>query len=659
MKNFITLLFTITFSICKGQTDNKHLFQIFENGKTGFINATGQVIIKPTFFTAGEFSEGLACARINGIYGYIDNTGIFIIQPQFDYATPFKEGIAVVYKEGQPFFINKQGQKPFEINFPAVSHFENGRAKVQTETKKIGFINSYGKLFIDTAFTKINSFINGFAIVEGLNHNQYENSEKGIEPIYEVGVIDTLGKFIIPYGKYQEIEDIENGYFRVEIPAETWDTIDGSSKQTAFIDNNGKIILARGHKNNSWINGGIHCGLAKINLYKHWQLENEGTSYSSEKSYEGFINLNGEIVINDTSYEYVKDFSDNRAFVQLKDSRDYLIIDKKGNVISKDTFPSIIGEGFKDGLAFVEKDGKYGMIDTNANFLIKPHFEGIDEIGIINDYFFFSERNEDKNSDFDKIYGVAKKDGSILLKPIMQEFNRKGFQNGLLTCMVNGKLTYINEEGKIIWQATDNKIKKLINLNIDFMNRGYFYAYSQPNKKTHSEGWAVSRNTPQKISKKDMLLNNTLSVIVHPEIIDTIFNDYNGIKVIISNTLKNKINFNAQDSRLYMKVQALNSKGEWKDIEYLPSSWCGNSYHTLTLKSKYFWTFLTPVYEGDFKTKLRIKLKYIDPKDKSEKQWEKKEITIYSNEYDGSINPGQYWRKQEYFPGGIMDPYND
>ena len=192
------------------------------------------------------------------------------------------------------------------------------------------------------------------------------------------------------------------------------------------------------------------------------------------------------------------------------------------------------------------------------------------------------------------------------------------------------------------------------------MNRGYFYAYSRPTKKNgRSGGWAKSRNTPFKISKKDSFPAKILSVAVHPEIKDTVFGDYNGIAVFIANTTKNKINFSAQDSRLYMKVQAKNSKGNWVDIEYLPSSFCGNSYHTLTLEPKYYWKFLTPVYEGDFKTKLRIELKYFDPEDKSDNHWERKEITIYSNEYDGYVNPGQFWRKRDYFPGGIMDPYLD
>jgi len=657
MRHFIILLFTVTFSVCQGQTTDRHLFQIFENGKTGFINSTGQVVIKPNFLTAGEFSEGLASARINGTYGYIDETGKFVIQPQFDYATPFSEGLAVVYKDGQPFFINKQGQKSFQINFSAVGQFENGKAKVQTATKKLGFIDKQGKLIIDTVFTRINSFVQGMAVVEGTNHHPYADSEEGIKKKYEMGVIDSLGQFIIPYGKYEQINDFENGYFKVEIPAESWDTIDGYSKQTGFITKNGRLILAKDHKNSCWIDGNINCGLAKMNLYKYWLPEEEGTSYTTEKSYEGFINLNGEIVINDTTYESVKDFSDNRAFIENKD-RNYFIIDTKGKIVSKDTFSRIVGDGFKNGIAFVEKDGKYGMIDTNAFFLIKPQFEGIDEIGIINDCFFFSDWNQDKNSNYDKLYGIAKKDGSVLLKPTMQEFDRNGFQNGLLTCLVNNKLTYINNEGKIIWQASDNKIKQLTNLNIDFMNRGYFYAYSKPNKKDIG-GFGSSENIPKKISRTDNFTPKTLSVSVRTEIRDSIFGDCNGITIFIANTSKKKIDFNAQDSRLYMKVQALNSKGEWKDIEYLPSSWCGNSYHTLTLEPKHFWTFLTPIYEGDLKTKLRVELKYIDPTDKSEKRWERKEITIYSNEYEGSINPGQFWRKQDYYPGGIMDPYND
>ncbi len=44
---------------------------------------------------------------------------------------------------------------------------------------------------------------------------------------------------------------------------------------------------------------------------------------------------------------------------------------------------------------------------------------------------------------------------------------------------------------------------------------------------------------------------------------------------------------------------------------------------------------------------------------KSKKYWDRKTRKIYSKEFDGSINPGQFWRKRDYVPAGIMDPYND
>lgn len=657
MKPFLTLLCTITLLIGFGQTNDRHLFQISEGNRTGFIDSTGQVVIKSTFRSAGDFFEGLAAARINGTYGYIDASGNFIIQPQFEYAIPFSEGLAIVFKNGKPFFINEKGQKPFETNFPIVEPFENGRSIVQTATKKMGIIDKNGKLIIDTVFTRINPFVQGMAVVEGMNHNTLSSYEKETSDIFEIGVIDTLGQFVIPYGKYELINDFENGYFRVEIPSEPWDTIEGYSKQIGFIDKSGKLIFSKDHKNSCWIEGNIHCGLAKMNLYKYWLKEEEGISYSSANSYEGFVNLNGEIVINDTTYESVQDYSDNRAFIQ-KENRNYFIIDTQGKIISKEIFSEVIGNGFNNGVAFVEKDRKFGMIDTNANFIIKPQFKGIDDVGIINGYFFFFDWNKDEKSNYDRLYGIAKIDGTIILNPVMEEFDRYCFRNGLLKCIVGDKLTYVNVDGEIVWQEHRNKSEQLSNLNIDFMNRGYFYAYSKPTKNDLG-GFGSSDNFPKKISKSDNFQSNSISVIVRSEMIDTIYDAYNAITVFVANTSEKKIEFNAQDSRLNMKVQAKDSEGEWKDIEYLPSSWCGNSYHTLTLEQNYYWTFLTPVYEGDFKTKFRIELKYIDTRDNSEKRWDKKEITIYSNEYEGSINLGQFWRKRDYYPNGLMDPYND
>lgn len=110
--------------------------------------------------------------------------------------------------------------------------------------------------------------------------------------------------------------------------------------------------------------------------------------------------------------------------------------------------------------------------------------------------------------------------------------------------------------------------------------------------------------------------------------------------------------FQAQDSRLNLHLQAQGKKGNWRDIEYLPSSWCGNSYHTLYLPAGYQWSFAVPEYTGTLKTHIRAVLGYKQALDTEEQ-------LLYSNEIESSVNPDQFDKMATYKPNGIMDPYND
>jgi len=576
--NILSLsLLLITF-MTYGQTPECALFPVMENGKLGCIDAKGNKIIEPRFIALQDFSENLAAARISGTYGYINSNGAFVIAPQFDYATPFAEGLALVYLQGKPAFINTKGEKPFRLPFPYAEAFNHGLAQVKSASGKVGFINTRGKLVIDTIFRRANSFINGTCVVEGLHHKAYP--DEGVAKKLEIGVIDSIGRFIIPFGKFEEIDNLKNGYFMVEASPEPWDTLEGFTRKTGFVDRKGKIILLRDHKNNSWVNGPLCDGMAKISLYKNWKEADN--IFSTENSYEGFINLKGEIVVNDTAYKYVSNFAEERAFVRLADDG-YLLIDTKGKVITSEPFTDVVGEGFQNGLAIVQKDGKYGVIDCHGQFIVPPTFTGLERPGIgSNHFFFYNDSNEDLAR---RVYGVARTDGTILFDAIMDMYDPSGFHNGLLKCMVKDKFTYLDEQGETVWQETENNT--ISNLNIDYINRGYFYAYSKPSEKDLG-GFGRSDNYPEKISGKDQFPVKSLSVVVHPDKSDTVGGGYKGIPVFVSNTLRKKIEFNAQDSRLNMIVEAKNTLGQWQDIEYLPSSWCGNSYHTLTLDARTF-----------------------------------------------------------------------
>jgi len=111
----------------------------------------------------------------------------------------------------------------------------------------------------------------------------------------------------------------------------------------------------------------MHNGLAPISIL---QTEVEGIQNRpyAERYKKGYIDLRGAITLIDTFYQEVKDFVDNRAIVRTEDED--FIIDKEGNRVGGKTFSHIVTDHFKNGLLPVYENGKYGIVDTNANYMI-------------------------------------------------------------------------------------------------------------------------------------------------------------------------------------------------------------------------------------------------------------------------------------------------
>ena len=94
-------------------------FLIRENGKTGFIDGCGNVVIKPIYDSALEFSEGLARVEKDGKYGYIDKSGKVVIDFYLDYAGFFYNGWAAAEIHGdnvEKFYIDKNNNRYPERN---------------------------------------------------------------------------------------------------------------------------------------------------------------------------------------------------------------------------------------------------------------------------------------------------------------------------------------------------------------------------------------------------------------------------------------------------------------------------------------------------------------------------------------------------------------
>jgi hypothetical protein len=180
---------------------------------------------------------------------------------------------------------------------------------------------------------------------------------------------------------------------------------------------------------------------------------------------------------------------------------------------------------------------------------------------------------------------------------------------------------------------------------IDYMQRGYIYAGTAMEDEEALGGFGSSSNVPKPLTNAFAFQQSGFFLVI-----DTAskasFSSYNGYKFYIINNSDSLVKLDASDSRLSVIAQAY-IDNKWQDIEYLPSSWCGNSYHTVYLKKRQYWEFTVPKYNGKIKTKLR----YVLSLDNGKK--------LYSNEINAGINRKQLTEKEGHTPSGLMDPYNE
>lgn len=270
-RTFFLLLLSYS-QLLQGQ--NQPLFKIVQNGKIGYINEKGNIVIKPDYLNGNDFADGLAAVRQNGHYGFIDETGKFIIQPEYDFATNFVKGLVVVYKNGKPLFLNQKGEVALPTVYKTLFFIDDRKGIITTQTDKQGVIDMATKqLLIDTVFSSIGDFKQGVAIVGEYIPPAKKEKEK------RVAVIDTTGKFMVHFGKYEAINPFVDGFATVEM--EDPKNQDGSTD--GVIDTKGNLLFKRPYKNNSYMDGDFHEGYAKVSLYKYWIPEEKGISSTAQR----------------------------------------------------------------------------------------------------------------------------------------------------------------------------------------------------------------------------------------------------------------------------------------------------------------------------------------------------------------------------------------
>ncbi|TWW00830.1 WG repeat-containing protein [Chitinophaga pinensis] len=198
--------------------------------------------------------------------------------------------------------------------------------------------------------------------------------------------------------------------------------------------------------------------------------------------------------------------------------------------------------------------------------------------------------------------------------------------NGITLNVRHGDAYYMDERKYVLWQFA--KTADLPHhYDIDYQLMGYYPIKDDPAPVYHC---------------KQALPSGVFSLTVMPDIreAENGFSNAGGYRTILANRSGQAITFNTYDHGLLMRMQAKTNTGDWRDIEDIARG-CGNGFSDMTLRSGHYLHLTSPAYSGAIKTKLRLRFTYVSYG---------RSHTIFSNEFDGSINPGQLWRSEWNFP---------
>ncbi|MEJ2507512.1 MAG: WG repeat-containing protein [Ignavibacteriaceae bacterium] len=103
----LCVFFTASFNILP-----QKLYPVKIDGKYGFINSSGELVVQPEYIEFHHFSEGFVIVRkINNSglfttvdYGYLSADGIFRSEDNYRKLGYYNEGLAKVYKRGIGLF---------------------------------------------------------------------------------------------------------------------------------------------------------------------------------------------------------------------------------------------------------------------------------------------------------------------------------------------------------------------------------------------------------------------------------------------------------------------------------------------------------------------------------------------------------------------------
>lgn len=436
IRPIITLLIFLSANLCAQET----VYPIQENGLWGFIDASGAVVIRPQFRWEQAFppENGFILTQNNSRFGLLSRQGEILFEPQFDQPPPTIRNVGWVQKNEKWGLIDRRGAWVIEPTFDIVYDFIEGYAKFE-QNGHYGLVDSAGTILLPPVYYELSNPSEG--LIAANDGNGW-------------GYIDLSGKYVIPR-RFGNAYDFHYGHALVQVNYNRWRIIDKfgnftTEKEFDYLGECGENLF---YAELGGVKGIVdHTG--------SFVLKNESCRYYNKNliQYEenekiGFKTLDGKIVLK-PQFVIADDLGENRIVVSDEKNR-MGFIDTLGNILLKpqpEFFVDLTSETrFREGRLVVRSHKKYGVIDREMNWIVKPKYELISSFkngwAVVNSGGRMAGELAVMRGGK---YGFIDRSGREIAAPKFDEVIYFGTELALVR--IGASRAYVNKEGKIIWK---------------------------------------------------------------------------------------------------------------------------------------------------------------------------------------------------------------
>ena len=298
--------------------DYSVLMSVSKNGKWGFINKNGEIIIPFRFDSTRGFRDkaGLAQVSINGKFGYISLSGEEVIPIKYEFADDFENGLAGIVSNGKVGFIDVKGNLiipcVYELEYSSDgdgkklswNDFSYGGVALVKQNNKWGIINKKGEKVTDFIYDSFSSAGSGGRFTAKLNGkdvfldkggNEYASKEERIEKSDSILAYQGYPYEQYKMGKpYYKSKDYNKAYPWFKKSAEGGDD-DGQCHLGYYYYYGYSPINQRDYATAfSWFSKAADAGNTDACYFLGWMYENgQGVPTNKVKAVEWYKKSNG------------------------------------------------------------------------------------------------------------------------------------------------------------------------------------------------------------------------------------------------------------------------------------------------------------------------------------------------------------------------------